>query len=100
MDGVAWHPPIKILVAVSTTRRGYTLAMKDAILDVIHELSPPQRLELIELLWDSLNEAHEPMLAGEQVAELDSRLGATETGELKTVTLEAFLTRFRNGGSP
>jgi putative addiction module component (TIGR02574 family) len=69
------------------------------LVELVSNLTPSERLDLIELLWDSLNETDEPKLTKEQAAELDSRIAAMSRGELKSDRLEEVLTKVRDGGS-
>jgi putative addiction module component (TIGR02574 family) len=70
------------------------------LLELVSNLTPSERLDLIEFIWDSLNDTEEPKLTNEQAAELDSRIAAMTRGELKTDSLEDVLTKIRDGSSP
>jgi putative addiction module component (TIGR02574 family) len=61
--------------------------------DLVSSLTPSERLDLIELLWDSLSETDAPKLTHAQTAELDSRIDAMNQGELGTVSLEEVLAK-------
>jgi putative addiction module component (TIGR02574 family) len=67
--------------------------------DLVSKLTPVERLELIEILWDSLDATHEAKLTDRQSAELQSRADAMNSGELGTISLEEFLQNVVNGGS-
>ncbi|MGD0734093.1 MAG: addiction module protein [Terracidiphilus sp.] len=51
--------------------------MELLIRDELVRLTPPERLELISQLWDSLEDDHLPLKAAQR-AELDSRLASLE----------------------
>jgi len=57
-------------------------------------LSPTERLDLIEQLWDSLSPAEVPITEAQRV-ELASRVAAIERGEMRTIPLEQALTAVR-----
>ena len=54
----------------------------------IVRLTPPERLELIARLWDSLEQEELP-LTGPQMAELDRRLASLENDRRNGVTWAA-----------
>jgi putative addiction module component (TIGR02574 family) len=56
--------------------------------DEITLLSPQERLELIEQLWDSLSESELP-LASAQQAELERRLATFDHDRAQTITWES-----------
>jgi putative addiction module component (TIGR02574 family) len=63
----------------------------------IQQLSPNERLELIEELWDSLSEPQRDALelTAEQQAELDDRLDALEREGAVGVTPEELRARLK-----
>jgi len=63
-------------------------------------LSPAERLNPIEQLWESLHREGEPRVTEAQRAELASRLAALERGEMKTIPLDQALTAIRPGRAP
>ena len=52
--------------------------------DQIIRLSPPERLELIAQLWDSLEHEHLPLTVAQE-AELERRLGSLDEDRRKGV---------------
>ena len=60
----------------------------------ISALSPDERLDLIERLWDSLSDVP---VTDAQRAELSSRLDALERGEMQSLPLEDVLAAIRAG---
>ena len=61
----------------------------------ISGLSPGERLDLIERLWDSLSRSEEPVVTEAQRTELARRIAALERGEMRTIPLEQALTAIR-----
>ena len=62
----------------------------------ISALSPAERLDLIEQLWESLTRVEALPVTEAQRAELASRVAALERGEMKTIPLELALTAMRD----
>jgi len=56
-------------------------------LDQLARLTPPERLELISQLWDSLDNEQLPVSAAQQ-AELDRRLASLEQDRLEGISWE------------
>jgi len=54
----------------------------------LNRLTPPERIELISQLWDSLEEAHLPLSAAQR-AEVDQRLDSLEQDQREGITWEA-----------
>jgi putative addiction module component (TIGR02574 family) len=59
--------------------------------DELVRLTPPERLALISQLWDSLEDAHLPLTAGQRV-ELDRRLATLDQDRREGVTWAALKT--------
>ena len=55
------------------------------IKDEIPRLSSTERARLIDLLWESLDEARVKEIEGKWAAESEARINAVERGELETV---------------
>ena len=55
------------------------------IKDEIPRLSSTERAMLIDLLWESLDEARVKEIEGKWAAESEARIDAVERGELETV---------------
>jgi putative addiction module component (TIGR02574 family) len=55
----------------------YNSGMNREILETVQKLSPPERLELLELLWDSLDSSHIPVTAYEREL-IDQRIADAE----------------------
>jgi putative addiction module component (TIGR02574 family) len=53
--------------------------------DQLERLTPPERLELISQLWDSLEDVHVPVTAAQHV-ELDRRLASIEQDRREGIT--------------
>jgi putative addiction module component (TIGR02574 family) len=67
--------------------------------ELVSSLTPAERLELIEILWDSLSATDEPQLTEAQGTELESRVLALERGELGKASLEEVISKIRDGDS-
>jgi putative addiction module component (TIGR02574 family) len=64
----------------------------------ITSLSPAERLDLIEELWDSLDaNATDLPVTDAQRAELASRLEAVRSGQMATVPIEVVIEAIRSG---
>jgi putative addiction module component (TIGR02574 family) len=75
---------------------GYTFAMSKRGLDIA-SLTPEERLDLLEELWDSLGAASEAIpLTGVQRAELDRRLDDLEREGPAGIPLDEVLGRIRD----
>lgn len=61
----------------------------------ISSLSPDERLDLIEQIWESLRGVEDLPVTEAQRAELASRVAALERGEMKTIPLDQALTAIR-----
>ena len=55
------------------------------IKDEIPQLSSTERARLIDLLWESLDEARVKEIEGKWAAESEARIDAVERGELETI---------------
>ena len=55
------------------------------IKDEIPQLSSTERARLIDLLWESLDEARVKEIEGKWATESEARIDAVERGELETV---------------
>jgi len=63
----------------------------------ISQLTPEERLRLIEELWDSLSASHEQIpLTPAQEAELDRRIAAMEQDDNQGVPLDEVIRRIRD----
>ena len=67
--------------------------MTDLLSDLA-KLSPQQRLELIEWLWDSLDDANIPVTAA-QSAELERRIASFDQDREDAVTWEELRSKLR-----
>lgn len=63
----------------------------------ISTLSPGERLDLIERLWESLSQPDDVQVTEKQRAELASRVAAIERGEMKTLPIEQVISAIRAG---
>ena len=63
----------------------------------IAALSPDERLELIEQLWDSLSPDQDVAITDAQRAELASRVAALGNGDMKTIPLDQAIAAIRAG---
>jgi putative addiction module component (TIGR02574 family) len=62
--------------------------MENLTHDELVRLTPPERLALISQLWDSLDDDHLPLTAGQR-AELDRRLATLDQDRRQGVTWAA-----------
>ena len=63
-------------------------------------LPPESRIQLAELLYDSVDETVVPEVDPELLAELDRRVAAYDRGEMKTYTHEEVFGNLRPKTSP
>jgi putative addiction module component (TIGR02574 family) len=70
----------------ASTQRGFL--MRRELLAELLELSPQERLDLIDELWNSLGPDDFPALTPEQEAEIDRRLDALEKDSSRAVPWE------------
>jgi putative addiction module component (TIGR02574 family) len=70
--------------------------MKESLLKALLELTPAERIELAEALWDSIGPAEMPPLTPEQRQELDRRLADHERDPSTAVPWEEVLVRLRS----
>jgi len=69
--------------------------MKPNFADILL-LSVPERIELVQDIWDSIAEIPEAItLSEEQKTELDRRLESLRTGEAKTIFWEYLRAEFK-----
>ncbi|MEQ8272439.1 MAG: addiction module protein [Deltaproteobacteria bacterium] len=66
----------------------------------IDALSKNERLELIERLWDSLDQAEDVSVTAAQRQELRRREDALDVGELRTLPAEDVLSAIRSRRVP
>jgi putative addiction module component (TIGR02574 family) len=66
-------------------RHGVSCGMATLTIEDIKSLSPPERLALIERLWDSMAEPDVPLSAAQRV-ELESRLASFEEERSRGIT--------------
>jgi putative addiction module component (TIGR02574 family) len=70
--------------------------MNKALLDELMQLTPAERLELAQELWDSVpDETDDFELTPEQKTELDRRMAEHERDPSRAIPLEEFLSRLR-----
>ena len=60
----------------------------------IEELSIPEKILLVENIWDSIANQHQSNLTEIQKMELDRRLALIESGEATYMTLEEIKAKF------
>ena len=66
----------------------------------IEDLSPEERLHLLDRLWESLRSRPDALpLTAAQREELDRRLDDLDRGETEGIPWEEVLERLRNGGA-
>jgi putative addiction module component (TIGR02574 family) len=70
--------------------------MRRELMAELLELSPQERLDLIDELWDSLGPDDLPPLTPEQEAEIDRRLDAHEKDPSRAVPWEDVRARLRS----
>jgi len=78
----------------ATTRKGFL--MRRELLAELLELTPQERLDLINELWDSLGPDDFPSLTPEQEAEIDRRLDELEKDPSRAIPWEDVLARLRS----
>jgi putative addiction module component (TIGR02574 family) len=69
--------------------------MNKALLQELLELTPAQRVELAQDLWDSVDDADFPPLTPEQTAEIDRRLAEHEKDPSRAIPWEVVRERLR-----
>jgi putative addiction module component (TIGR02574 family) len=67
-----------------------------SIQDEITRLSSTERAKLIDILWESLDEARVKEIEGRWAAESEERIDAFDRGELQTVDGPAALRELRS----
>ena len=69
--------------------------MKSATLSDLLKLTPAERIQLAQDLWDSVSEADAPPLAEEQVRELERRLADHEENPASATSWQTVRERLR-----
>lgn len=94
------------LYGQATRRGGYTAALVEILVRTpptaveIDALSKDERLQLIERLWESLDQPDDVAVTSEQRRELRRREEALDAGELRTLPVDDVLAAIRSRRVP
>lgn len=69
--------------------------MNKALLQELMQLTPAERVEIAQELWDSLDEADLPPLTPEQMQEIDRRIAEHERDPSRAIPWEEVRDRLR-----